>query len=598
MYTLKKIQSGLKSEAKPIYKKSLFIKLLVWMLLVTTIPFILSNIISYRSSYRSLQNQVIELNRGTLLIGMENMKKYLQELNLMSVSWYSGEDMAALSRKNTDVYERYTFIQRNLSDLYSRRHEIKIVNFYSADAEQQYESDDSISYDALGDVLPPADMRQWDRLPGYEVRQLGGERLLAVHKKLIDYPKSTLLGLLSIYVSLDEVESLNQLLFDRSLETMFMYINTDNQLLYTSSASLPSPKWMGENVIATDNDTAKQGYWFGEWEGKQGVYVYASDHYLDLPLTIIKFIPSTVMNESAKQTLSRSIAIQLVALVCIVILAFVLSYSTIVPIKRLVRSISYVELGIFDIAPTVSREDELGILERRFELMVHNLKRLIVNEYQQKLEISTARLKMLQAQINPHFLYNALQSISTEAMRHQAEEVSDRITELGFILRYSMDMSKETVPLEQELDHIGHYLSLQENRFRKKLTYQISCDPAALSAIVPKMILQPIVENSIIHGIENGTGKGRIEVDIKRDSRLVISISDNGKGMKHEEIEAMKARYAKHKVLEQDEGGIGLMNVLQRLWLQFGDDFHWEMTSLPYEKTQIRLMIHFKEEEA
>ncbi|BBI33942.1 sensor histidine kinase [Cohnella abietis] len=575
-----------------IYKRSLFARLLVWMLIMTTIPFVLSNVISYRSNYRTLQEHSIELNQNTMTIGMDNIKKYLQELNQLSVSWYADQDLAMYVWKNMSNYERNMYVQRKLYDVYSRRPEIKMVNFYAGGSGQHYQLDNLMGGDFWQTVLPPARESEWSSVPDYEVQRLNGERFLAFHKQLIDYPNSTKIGLLSIYVSLDEIARLNSQLFDVTNETMFLLVSPSNQMLYTSDKELTSLDAVDQ--IAPDPQKEK-GYSFGKLNGKKGVYVYVRNHYLNVPFMSIKFIPSVAINKVAKQTLNQTIAIQVVALACIVIFAFILSYSITAPIKRLVQNISRVGIGIFDGVKFNAREDEIGILEHRFEMMVHNLKEMIFKEYQQKLEVSTARLKMLQAQINPHFLYNTLQSISTLALRYQAEEINDRIAELGFILRYSMDMKTEFVPLKKEIEHIEHYLSLQENRFKNKLSYRISCEPEAENVTVPKMILQPLVENSIIHGIENGMGAGFIHVEITLNAELTIRIVDNGKGVEQNTIELLRKRFAIHHVQDWEGGGIGLMNVLQRLWIRYGEAFEWNLSSVAYEKTEIQLVIPLEE---
>ncbi|TVX96688.1 sensor histidine kinase [Cohnella terricola] len=590
--SIRALQRGRDGEMNRIYKRSLFARLLVWMLVMTTIPFILSNVISYRSNYRTLQEHSIELNQNTMTIGMDNMKKYLQELNLLSVSWYADPDFARYVWKNMTRFERNMYIQRKLNETYSRRPEIKMVNFYDRGTGQHFQLDNLMGNDRWQTVLPPANEKEWDSVANYETKQLGNERFLAFHKKLIDYPNSTVIGLLSIYVSLDELERLNRQLFDSASETMFLFVDRNNQMLYSSASELKQLDSM--DTIATDPSKSK-GYSFGKLNGKSGVYVYIRDQYLGVPLTSLKFISAAAINKVARNTLNQTIAIQAAAVACVILFALLLSYSITVPIKRLVHNVSRVGIGMFDGVKFNAREDEIGILEQRFESMVHNLKEMIIKDYQQKLEVSTARLKMLQAQINPHFLYNTLQSISTLALRYRAEEINDRISELGFILRYSMDMKTEIVPLGKEVEHIEHYLSLQENRFKNKLSYRISCESEAENVTVPKMILQPLVENSIIHGIENGIGAGFIHVDIALNSGLTIRIVDNGKGLEDGTIELLKKRYAIHHVQDWEGGGIGLMNVLQRLWIRYGDSFEWQISSVPYDKTEITLTIPLEE---
>ncbi|MCR8632284.1 sensor histidine kinase [Paenibacillus radicis (ex Xue et al. 2023)] len=579
------------------YKRSLFVKLLVWTLLATAIPFICSNLISYRSTSASLQENMIELNQKTMNIGMENMKKYLQELNQLSVSWYYDPNMLSYLWLEKPSFDQDTYIDRQLSYLFSSRSEIKLVNFYSGMSGQKYTKFNYSVFSAVPrQVLPTERKEDWTSVPEYEMKQVNGERFLTINKKMIDYPKPNVLGLLSIYFSLDEIERLGRQLLDPSHETVFLFMNNNKELLYTSSG-LPDIRNMLEDEKPDLRMTGeRQGYWYGQLDGKKGVFITVADQYLNVPLTMIKFIPSDFINQAARRTLDQSMAIQIIAFAVIILFTFILSYSTIAPIKRLIRNMTRVEIGQFDVEQFKTREDEIGILELRFQTMVRNLKDMIFREYQQRIEISTAQLKMLQAQINPHFLYNTLQSIGTIALRHRVDEISDKISQLGAILRYSMDFHTETVYLQKEIEHIEHYLSLQESRFKSKLFYSIECEPAALKVMVPKMILQPLVENSIIHGIENGLGAGTVHLDIHLDRTLTIRIIDNGKGMDYNEIEQVKLRFAEPQAYKQDAGGIGLINVLQRLRLKYGDSFTWQISSKPYEKTEIAFIIPIQEE--
>ncbi|MFE5323220.1 sensor histidine kinase [Paenibacillus sp. NPDC056579] len=576
------------------YKRSLLVKLLVWMLMATVIPFTCSNLISYRSTSAALEANMIELNHKTMNIGMDNLKKYLQELNQLSVSWYYDQSLINYLWLDKPDFDSGSYIDRQLAFLYFSRPEIKLVNYYSAMSGQQYiKFNYSVWSSPQQPQLPPNVKDEWTNLPVYETKVMNDSRFLVINRKLIDYPKPNVLGLLSMYFTMDEIKRLSTQLLDPDHESVFIYMNDSQQLIYASSEE--SAPHLDETTLRDITKEPQQTHWNGQFRGEQGVFLAVSDRFLEMPLTIVKFIPSTFINQAAKQTLDRSMVIQFIALAFVILFTVILSYSTIAPIKRLIRNMTRVEIGQFDVEQFKKREDEIGILELRFQTMVRNLKEMIIREYQQRIEISTAQLKMLQAQINPHFLYNTLQSIGTTALRHNIEEISDKISQLGAILRYSMDLDTETVALQKELDHIRDYLSLQESRFKHKLTYTIHCESSAAKRMVPKMILQPLVENSIVHGIESGTGQGAIRLEITMDDALILRIIDNGRGMDQTAIEQLKQRFAKQRLLQPEEDGIGLINVLQRLRITYGDGFAWTMESKPYEKTEIVLIIPIQE---
>ncbi|MEK8128249.1 histidine kinase [Paenibacillus filicis] len=570
-------------------KQSLFAKLLIGMLLASVIPFSLSNIVSYHSTSQGMEQKTIELNQKTMSLGMDQVKRYLQELTLDSVGYYQDNELMSNLRKTEVSPLLVVQIREQLNKLYGSRSEMRAVRYINGKINQAFTLQDNVELGAklsFSDIAVPAVKSQWDETKEFEVTQIGKEKVLAMHRMLIDYPAPTVLGVTSLYVGLDKLASLMRPLSEPEKgEVIFLYIRDENRLLYTSG--------LEQSVVDLDQQgfTSASGSLSGEFNGRQGIFIYQKEQYKELPLLMVKFVPRETINESANQMLNRVLVIQLLAIAFVIVLAATLSFITIAPIKRLLRMIGQVETGNYKMEPVPRHTDELGVLEQRFQTMIRNLDELVIKEYRSRLEISTARLKMLQAQINPHFLYNTLQSIGTLALRNGVVEISDRLTELGSILRYSMDLKTENVPLHREIRHVEDYLSLQKGRFKHKLSYSISCPPQAMDLLVPKMILQPLVENSIVHGIEKGKGTGTLHIGIELvEQKLTIRVIDNGKGVEPEAILQMRAEYASAQPYRKDEG-IGLMNVLYRLRLYYGSGFEWELESTPYASTVISLGI-------
>ncbi|MEX2414891.1 MAG: histidine kinase [Paenibacillaceae bacterium] len=567
-------------------KKSLFAKLLVGMLIAAVIPYTLSNIISYKTTSASVERQVIELSQNAMGIGMDNVIRYLHDLNWISVSFYYRETLMNYLRQEEFLSHQILYINNQVDLMYNQRPEFRGVTYISAKGGH--------TFTRFGIGLPaitthPFDTSIWGRSSGlYTVSHIGKESVLGVHKQLIDYPSSEVLGYLSLYIGLEEIGNLVRSQAGPSKDQVFLYLHENMDMLYASEDSAPHQTW----TINKMSDLAgNRGAFNGELNGEKGIYIYIKKDYLNIPLTAIKFVSNASINESANQTLNRSLFIQIIAIAFVIILASILSYITIAPVKRLLRTIARVETGNFDVKWEVERVDEFGILENRFQTMIHNLDDLMNREYRYRLELSTAQLKMLQAQINPHFLYNALQSIGTLALRHGSEETSEKIAELGSILRYSMDIKTEVVTLQTEIQHIEHYLSLQTNRFKNRLSYTLSCSKEALKFRIPKMILQPLIENSIIHGLEKGKGTMTLHISVEMNHELRIRIIDNGRGISPETVERIRKEYAKAELHSDKNGGIGLINVLNRMRLYYGEGFSWEISSIPYEVTLISLHV-------
>jgi len=571
-------------------KKSLFAKLLLGMLIASIIPFLLSNIVSYRTTSEGIRQKTIDLNLKTMSLALDNVKRYMQELSLDMVAYYQDSLLMDNLRK-TDVSAALQFQTREqLNQLYGSRAEIRAVRYVSNQNKQTitlYNNDQVGSLNSFADTPVPKQQSDWDESKEFEVAELGKERVLVMHKPLIDYPESTVLGMTSLYVGIDKIASvLGPLAEPSSGEVTSLYVQGEQNLLYTSDGEQEK-----EQEIAASSFSGEVGSYSGTFGGEQGIFIYLKDTYKELPLTIAKFVPKDAINLSANQMLSRVLLIQLLGLGLVILLTAILTFVIIKPIRRLIRMIGRVESGNYKIEPLQLNVDELGVLEHRFQTMIRNLDELVIKDYRNKLEVSTARLKMLQAQINPHFLYNTLQMIGTLALRKGAVEVNDKITELGSILRYSMDLETEHVPLSREIQQMEDYLSLQKSRFKHRLSYTISCPPAAMQLLVPKMILQPLVENSIIHGFEKGTGIGVLHIAIEwSEEKLYIRVIDNGKGFDPDTVRHLKEEYVSTGPY-QKQHGIGLMNVLHRLQLLYGTGFEWNIRSTPYETTALSLGI-------
>ncbi|WP_405462569.1 sensor histidine kinase [Paenibacillus sp. HJGM_3] len=250
-------------------------------------------------------------------------------------------------------------------------------------------------------------------------------------------------------------------------------------------------------------------------------------------------------------------------------------------LKRSIRNQLVVFLLVATIVPigvsmyityVYTREDEIGHLSRRFQSMMNTINDLILREYRLELANKTTQLRMLQAQINPHFINNALQSIGTLALQHEAPKVYALLASLAKMMHYTMHTDETIVPLEKELEHLNYYLQLQKQRFDDKFSYRYDIGEATRTIPVPKMILQPIAENYFKHGYSAHNEGGRLQVTTElRQDRLYIRMTDNGTGMPEEELRRLQLELE----TPRDEGDrsehIGLANVMDRLRLYYGD---------------------------
>lgn len=273
-------------------------------------------------------------------------------------------------------------------------------------------------------------------------------------------------------------------------------------------------------------------------------------------------------NKQARMLYILAAAILILAVFAI---SNILSREITKPLRRLSESMSRVEKGEFDRANVdVTMENEIGSLGKSYNLMTERIHTLMEqNVYEQK-QKRKSELKALQAQINPHFLYNTLDSIIWMSEAGQSDEVVEMTSALAKLLRQSISNDHEQVELGQEMEYVKNYLTIQKMRYQDKLEYTIEVDPQVRHVMIVKLVLQPIVENAIYHGIKYKGSKGTLRIRAFAESEDVcIVIEDNGIGMDDTALNIIFDETQKiHK-----QNGVGVPNVQKRLKLYYGDKY-------------------------
>jgi len=270
----------------------------------------------------------------------------------------------------------------------------------------------------------------------------------------------------------------------------------------------------------------------------------------------------------------------------IVIMMYFAHYMT-EPVKNLASLMHSLEQEDFTVRADVVRNDEFGELGRVFNSMAGKLRYLIEEVYQGKLITREAEYKYLRAQINPHFLCNTLDSINWMAQMGGMTDISKMVVALGRLMRRSISDTGEVHTLREELESLRDYLTIQGMRFGERLRYEIAVPDGLLGYIVPKMVLQPLVENAIIHGIEKKLAGGCVSVSAHENSgTLELRVKDDGIGIPGEKAEQVLAR----GVMRDEKGhGVGISNVNMRVKMLFGNEYGISIQSEPDAGTEMIL---------
>lgn len=279
-------------------------------------------------------------------------------------------------------------------------------------------------------------------------------------------------------------------------------------------------------------------------------------------------------------------------LLSIPLLMFFSSFLT-APIKTLLLSMRRFQNGQFEEKVNIKYWDEIGQLSRGYNNMVANIKALVDDAYLLKLKEQEAELKALQSQINPHFLYNMLDTIFWEAEAAGQDKISEMVINLSRLFRLSLNQGKSFTSVAKEKELIELYLSLQKMRFKDSLDFVIDIPDELHPYVILKLSLQPFIENALIHGIERKRGGGCVSISGQRTGdQLMFVIEDNGGGMSSETLQKILTLPDESDIYTaRDTGGYAVQNVQARLKHFYKGDFTLHYTSVPGEGTRVEIVI-------
>lgn len=338
---------------------------------------------------------------------------------------------------------------------------------------------------------------------------------------------------------------------------------------------LETEKWEEGNPVCFRTDGSYVCY---QKNGETGIGVY----YL---------IPEAEWNARMRENLILPVCIIILVLIGTYPLSMLISRALARPTARLCETMEAFRNGDFTVRAEVSSEDEIGQLAVTFNHAVSDIKQLIDKNYVIALRERESELDALQAQINPHFLYNVLDSFYWQAVGDGNDEIAEDILALSKLFRLLLSKGRSEIPIWQEIELITCYLQIQNMRFSRRVTYDIDIEDDMLEKQIGKLTLQPFVENAVVHGLEGRKEGGHVQVSgRRRDGRMLFVIEDNGIGMEQEEADRILAGDIR-KDTRSFMSGYAIHNIKERLALRYGENFTLTITSSVGEGTRVCLNI-------
>lgn len=359
-----------------------------------------------------------------------------------------------------------------------------------------------------------------------------------------------------------------------------------------SRVSLMNEK--GEVIIETGKDDVGDGLSDYEME------VTKDSDYSSWKLALVQ--PKNELYEKNDQLRLYTFTIIGISIVLAMIISWVVYSGIASPVLKLSKGMKRLSHGEMNVHIENKRKDEFGFLIQSFNRMVSVQKHLIEDHYEQQLRLTTTELKFLQSQINPHFLYNTLDSIYWTAKNYEAEEISEMVMNLSKFFRLSLNKGREVFSIEESVMHLHYYIRIQQLRFLDSFTVEYQIEEESKGVPILKLLLQPLVENAIIHGMEGKSSDGRLIISsrIVQQKYVVISVQDNGQGMEEDRLRYIQEELNRMGLrsfpsLSQDEENVrdlfGLRNVFTRMRLYYGNESDITIDSTPGTGTIVTITI-------
>jgi len=519
-----------------------------------------------------------------------NKKDYNNNFQMKNPDFYTNDDMSRVTRVENEInsLKRKVFFNNNAHVIIIGADGIiySSMDSFHKEITTKYKNINKFLLQDWFETVKSGDRKVlWNVPYKYGIEGLGDDRYISIVKSIRNkYSPKNVAGVLMINISQNDLGEI----IGKSVNGYLAIINENGQIIYSSERSI-------EDKILTNKDITSQNLYYGS--GSFVTYIDNEKFMVNFNsierfgMCTISLVPYKEIIKGIDSLKFKINSMNLIIFGAFLLLGIGLIMYTINPIKRLLKRMKKMKVGAYSVGVKENENlDDVNGLIHSFDNMLNRVEELVNTVVQeQKLE-NDLRYEALRAQINPHFLFNTLSTIKWSAKMSGADNVSKMISALGKLLEVSINKGEEEITLREELELVKCYIYIQNVRYNDKFEMRINVnDESIYSYKVLKLILQPIVENSIIHGFEDINDNCKIEINAYiREESIVIEVVDNGIG-----IDANKIEYLLHNNQNTKNrfNGIGLNNVHERIKLKYGQNYGLSITSDTERATKVSLSI-------
>lgn len=582
--------------------KSIQSRLFLMLLIFIILPYFLSVFFIYGHTKKLVEQHELEVSRNQMEKASTELEQYFHDVvSLPNVS-YRNPDLFRIFKDGFEdsIYFNPIAVENSIETFYLMRSEIRQLRFYidknkesftvyNAMVSARKPQPDLLKQDSLKKLYhsnskyliePPHLLENYN--DAAIVPQSENSMVTTIHHKIINVLSNEFLGIITIDIDLNAYARLCNSLVQKGEESVLL-IDSKDRVMYASDRAL-----IGKPV---SSDLLESIHSAGVKTGDNIVL----SKTLSGPLSqweLVKITPEQVLFHDVRQTAYTSILVGIGVGLLGLLMIGIISYKITRPIKLLSRKVQSIEAGNMDVHFHDNRQDEIGHLEKHMEEMMNRINLHIEREYKLEIENRNNQLRALKSQVNPHFLFNALQTIGAVALRSNSPKVYQLVTSLSKMMRYSI-RADQWILVREEIDYIKTYLSLQTERFGNNLNYTINVNEKVFEMTIPSMTLQPLVENFFKHCYEEGFYDAHLHIYGEiRGKTLHLAVENNGSSMTPEELRALRRNiYTKPYEGSYSKEHIGLKNIHDRLFLNYGGEASLEIDTKQGQGFLVRLAI-------
>lgn len=574
------------------FKSSIRYKLMVLMLLAMILPLLILIIFLINVSQQNYEREVVTSNESRIILAGKYIDEKLNESDKLLFSSLLDEKLIpSISRSEEgDIpldYNTLEYIQDKLYATYYRNDYIDSISIYAKETNKLYMlKDDEFQLSRISTT----NGTHWEKLrvsPHYVFNSGLPQQNFSLTRSIIRFEDREIVGGISFDINWNIIDSVIEMLKTEQDSSVYL-LNKKGQIIYNPN---------GDEKITVDTHQLFERI----NSSKNENHFKTNSHYVffkkafNSQVTVMKVIPMTVIRDGVTKTFVYGILISIISIILTVLLSIYMSLKTTKPIIQLVDAMKEVGENNFEVHIKTDRNDEIGLLEKNFTTMVYRIKELIDKEYKSEIATKEAQFKALQAQINPHFLYNTLQLVGGMAVARNTSTIYLIIGALSDMFRYITGKQGDLVKISDEIEHIKNYLYIQEQRFDGKVKTDIFVEEGTEEYIIPMLTIQPIVENAFIHGFEQKTGTWRLSIEVQKVfDELEIIISDNGMGIHENRLTELQQQIHHQSDPLKTKGSIGILNVAARIEFFFGIDSYLDISSEVGKGTQVTIRFPAK----